>query len=465
MKNLRLLALSALMLSIFGCESIVDDLNVNPNEFTEVPAELSFNHVVLNLAAIAEAEPARVAGMWSDQFAGTDRQYITQDRYGVDDSTFDEPWADLFQQGITQAQIAEANAELGGNAVVTSLSRGLQGYYAAEAALMFGDIPFSQVNNREFDDPEFESQSSVLMQAIALLREAANGPGADQPTDLSNPTLSFNEVLVSSSTWGQFFNALSARYLLAMQDYEGALAAAEAAGFDGPANSVDIFHSTTNFSENLFYQFEAEQRTDYLSFGNVGTEQSTLYAILSDTTSRTRTTDDTDDSARLALFVGGTARGNYNLNTGGGGFFAADANFPVIGYPEVQLIIAEAAARTDDEDTSIEALNNARNYWDIVTGTDSYNDLDSDDVADEEDDDDGDSLLRAILIEKYASVFGLPTYYDILRTNNFINADMDSRDAPAQRFVYPATELASNSNAPAEDSRPTIDDPTEIFED
>ena len=191
MNNLRLLALSAFMLSIFGCESVVDDLNVNPNEFTDVPAELSFNHVVLNLAAVAEAEPARVAGMWSDQFAGTDRQYINQDEYGVDDSTFDEPWADLFQQGIAQAQIAEAGAEASGNSVLASLSRGLQGYYAAEAALMFGDVPFSQVNDREFSDPEFESQRSVLMQAIELLSEAASGPGANEPTSRSNPSASF----------------------------------------------------------------------------------------------------------------------------------------------------------------------------------------------------------------------------------------------------------------------------------
>ena len=175
----------------------------------------------------------------------------------------------------------------------------------------------------------------------------------------------------------------------------------------------------------------------------------------------------TNDSARLAFLVGGTARGNYNLNTNGGGFFAADANFPVIGYPEVQLIISEAAARTGDEDLAIASLNNARNFWDDLTSSDSYTDFDgdSDELQDDDDDMDGDGLIRTILIEKYASVFGLPTFYDVLRTDNFIGADMDDRDAPAQRFVYPATELASNSNSPAEGSRPTIDDPTEIFED
>ena len=449
MKNLRLLALGAIACGMLSCEGVVDDLNTNPNAFTEVPATLTFNHVVLNTAAIAEAEPARVAGMWADQFAGTDRQYINQDGYSVDDSTFDEPWADLFQQGLTQAQIAQRDALAADNEILANYALGMQGYYAAEAALMFGDVPYTQVNDPDALDPMFESQRSVLMAAIDLLQTAANGPGAGQ----SVTTL--NQVFSSTSTWGQFFNALTARYRLAMQDYDGALAAAQAAGFDDPSNSVDIIHTTTNFSENLFFQFEAEQRTDYLSFGTVGTEQSTLFSILSDTTSRSRAEEGTDDAARLALFTNSTARGLYNLNVGTGGFFAPDMNFPVIGYPEIQLIIAETATRTGDNDTAIEALNNARNFWDGLTGTDSYDDLDGDDF------DDDDDLLESILVEKFVSVFGLPTWYDILRTNNLIGADMDSRDTPAQRFIYPATETASNSNAP--DVSPTLDDATEIF--
>ena len=445
------MALCAFAFTFFACENIVDDLNVTPNDFTEVPATLSFNHSVLNMAAVSEAEPARIAGMWSDQFAGTDRQYIVQDRYEVSAATFDEVWSDLFVQGLSQAQIAETGATNSGNAVIANLSMGLQAYYAAEAALMFGDVPFNEVNNPDILDPTFQNQMEVLSSAINMLATAADGPG----NALSAGAV--NQVLNSASTWGEFFDALRARYLLAMGDYAGALAAAQSANFEGPEDDVDIMHTTDNFSENLFFQFEAEQRTDYLTLGNVGTEQSTLFNILSDTTSMSRGTDDedTDDSARLALLFGGASGGFYRLNVNPGGFFGAASDWPVVSTPEVQLIIAEAAARTGDDDTALEALNAARNYWDTVTGEDNYGDLDGDDIGED------DEFLKTILIEKYVSVFGLPTFYDIIRTDNLIEADMDSRSTPAQRFLYPSTEVSSNSSFPGVK---TLDEPTPVFD-
>lgn len=428
-----------------SCEGVVDDLNVNPNEFTSVPAQLVFNQTVLNTVSIAEAEPARIAGMWSDQFAGTDRQYITQDRNEVSSATFDEIWEDLYQQGISQAQIAQELSTAEGQTVLANLSVMLEGYYAAEAALMFGDVPYTEVNNLEISDPAYDPQAQVLANAINLIQGSISGDGADELVSFGN------EILTGTSTWGELGNALLARYYLAQGDFPNALTAARAASFDETTDGVDIIHSTTNFAENLFFQFEGEQRADYLTFGNVGTEQSTLYSILSDTTSMSRTAEGTDDAARLSLLSSGTAGGFYRINITSGGFFAPDANFPLIGYPEVQLILAEAAARTGEEGDARDALNNARNYWDGLTGTDSYADFDES-LS-------GDDLIMAIMTEKYVSVFGLPTFYDVVRTENMLNADMDTRSFPAQRFLYPSTEISSNSNFPGEAS---LDDPTPI---
>ncbi len=434
-----------------SCESIVDDLNLNPNEFTEVPAQLVFNQTVLNTAAIAEAEPLRISGMWSDQFAGTDRQYITQDRFDVGAATFDEVWGDLFQQGISQAQIAQAQATAEGLDIIANYAKLLEGYYVAEAALMFGDVPYSQVNNLEFPDPVYEPQEEVLAAAIDLIQTSIGGQGAGNPVSTANQVLTSGEQ--GGTTWGEFGSALLARYYLARGDYAQALTAARAANFDETSDGVEIIHTTTDFAENLIYQFEAEQRANYLSFGNDSTVQSTLYNFLAAGTPMSRGDGKTNDAARLALFSSGVDQGIYRINVTDGGFFAKDANFPLIGYPEVQLIIAESAARTGDEGAALVALNNARNYWDQLTGTDSYADLDATDLS-------GADLLRAILIEKYVSVFGLPTFYDIIRTDNLIGADMDTRSTPAERFLYPSTEISSNSNYPG---NKTLDDPTPVF--
>ena len=431
MKPTRLFILAAATaFGLASCESVVDDLNNDPNNFTDISTALVLNHAVLNLAVVSESEAARLGGMWTDQFTGSDRQYITQDNFNVDDSDFDAIWGDLYRGGFAQAQIAAEKAQALGSEDLVGVAEILQGHYAAEAALLFGDVPFSEANNAsEFTDPAYEPQQQVLMSAISLIE---SGIGKTE-LDVNEG----NDVLVSSSSFDQFGNALIARYRLAMRDYEGAQEAAEAADFSSVSNSVDIRHSTTNFAENSFYQFEAEQRTDYLTFD----DSYLINLIAPDSTDTYRGDDKTDDSNRVDYYADGSSD-FVRLNTNPGGLFAAAQNWPVIGVPEVQLILAEAAARNGDTEAAIEALNAARNYWDSVMGTDDYEDYEEDDF------DDDDSLLETILTEKFVSVFGVPTFYDIIRTDNLIGTDLDGRDEPAQRFLYPSTERSSNSSYP-----------------
>lgn len=439
--KIRTIALSTiLMAGTFGCQSVVEDLNVNPNEFTDISTSLLVNHSVLNFGSIQEAETARISGMWTDQFTGSDRQYITQDNYGVDDSDFDAIWTDLYRDGLVVTRIAKEKAAAENAGAFQGIAEIMEAYHAAEAALLFGDVPFTEANDAtNFPDPVYDPQESVLNGAITLLNQGAGrtaGLGVGEG----------NQVLTGSATWPELAKGLEARYKLAMQDYPGALAAAEAS-FDSPGDEPSIIHTTVNFAENLFFQFEAEQRSDYLTF-----DGSFLIRVLSDTTDISRTTDKTNDTNRRSFYMY-NAGGFDRLNTNVGGYFAADQNFPVVSYPEVQLILAEAAARTGDNAKAIAALNNARNYWDGLMGTDDYADLEAGDFADD------DALLIAIMMEKFVSVFGTPTFYDVIRTDNILNVDLDGRDTPVQRFIYPSVERSSNENYPGIKS---LDDPTPI---
>ena len=62
-KFITLLAITSLFI---GCE-IDEDLNDDPNAFTDSPIGLIINHALLNVAAVAEAAPARIASMYTDQ--------------------------------------------------------------------------------------------------------------------------------------------------------------------------------------------------------------------------------------------------------------------------------------------------------------------------------------------------------------------------------------------------------------
>ena len=202
-KFITLLAITSLFI---GCE-IDEELNDNPNAFTDAPIGLIINHALLNVAAVAEAAPARITSMFTDQLTGFDRQYATWNIYSVNSNSYNETWSDGLAAGVSQAQVAKAKAVEAGNAQIQGIAEILEGYYFAETALVFGDIPFSEVNSLDFPDPVYESQATVMNGAIALIQSGIQKAGSVSAA---------NNVFSTSSTWSQIGNALLARYNLAM---------------------------------------------------------------------------------------------------------------------------------------------------------------------------------------------------------------------------------------------------------
>lgn len=143
-----------------------------------------------------------------------------------------------------------------------------------------------------------------------------------------------NNVFKTSSTWAQIGNALKARYYLALGDYTQANKAAVDANFQSSLNDWSIKYFQANYGENLFWQFEVEQRQDYLKV-----ENSFMSNLLNASTDIYRGNSKTDETARFNYYV---ADNGLSLNTTDG--FAAQTNsFPVISFEEVQLIVAETA--------------------------------------------------------------------------------------------------------------------------
>jgi hypothetical protein len=402
------------------------------------PISLLLNHTLLNVASVAEAEPARITAIFTDQLTGFDRQYGTLNTYSTNAASYEDVWEDIFQRGITQAQIVRSKAQEGGNNVVDGQAAILEAYYFAEAALLFNDVPFSEVNNPEFPDPQYEEQESVLRAAITMLTEGASRAGS---------TSAANNVFATTSTWAQVAEALKARYYLALGEYQNAHSAAVAANFTSKASDWSIKHSVANYGENLFWQFEVEQRQDYLRVQN-----SYMSRLLKEGEDIYRGNAKTDETARYNYYV--SSANGLSMNTSADGFAAQTASFPVISFEEVQLIRAEAAARLNVNDDALAAINAVRASNAVKFGTtyDAYvlADFEANGMASNGQTTVGMALLHEALFEKYCSVIGLPTYQDVLRTENAIGVPIKNANESTipQRFIYPAAEEASNSNFP-----------------
>jgi len=425
-----------LLLVFSSCE--VEGLNDTENAFTDTPIGLILNHSILNVVSLAEAEPARISAIFSDQFTGVDRQYGTLNGYSTVSANYDALWEDIYQRGITQAQITKNKAIESGNTVVEGQALILEAYYFGEAALLFGDIPFSEVNG-ESTDPSYESQSSVLNSVISLLDQGIEKVGSSTSAE--------NNIFRTNSSWDEIANALKARYYLSLKNYSMANNSAIASSFTTRANDWNIFHSDANYGENLFWQFEVEQRQDYLKV-----ENSHMSQLLDSTSTIYRGNSKTDESKRFSYYV---AENGLSLNTSDDGFAGQKQPFPVISFEEIQLIIAETSLLSNpaDPSTALEALNKVRasNALRFDAQYDAYEigDFEAGGILNKGLDT-NDALRLEVLIEKYCSVIGLPTYQDMRRTKNLIGVPIKGSGATTipQRFLYPSTESSSNANFP-----------------
>lgn len=425
-----------------SCIEYVDDLNNNPNAFTDAPLQLILNHAQLNIASVAESHPNRVASVYADQFVASDRSFNIL-FYGRNSTANNETWNYFFQEGVAQAQEAKEKALSENKAEVAAQASILEAYYFAEAALLFGDIPFDQVNDPLFNDPVFEDQIAVLEKSIELLNR-----GIIQSTNEKVQS----DILESNSSWVQIGYALMARYLLALSEIDASRTAALNAQFSNKQNDLAIIHSKENHKENLFWQFQIEQRQDYIKAED-GFSFSFLARILDSTDTLYQGNSKSDESNRYNYYFDGS-----DINTNSGGFAAADANYPIISYEEIQLIIAETSVILNDSQMALDALNEVRQSNELRFNS-TYQDFVITDFQPGGELYDGfsveTSLRMEIMLEKYRSVIGLPTYHDLLRTNNLINIpyrrhirNSSYPEMIPQRFLYPESESVSNSNFP-----------------
>ena len=60
------------------------------------------------------------------------------------------------------------------------------------------------------------------------------------------------------------------------------------------------------------------------------------------------------------------------------------------------------------------------------------------------------AMTMEIMIEKFKSVIGGPTYHDVRRNNNLIGTRVKNTNTNVipQRYFYPASESSSNENFP-----------------
>ena len=431
--------LIAPVITISSCKKDINEQNkINPNAFSDSDPALMITGAQLANVMANEGEAARLACIFAGHLTGYDRQFISYGLYSMNAGDFDGPWGTIYADGIAQCRLVKAKAIAANNKVLEGVAQITEANLLLTTSSLWGDIPNSQACNDNILTPKFDKMSDVYNYCISILEAAAANVGSSS---------AYSAAYSGSFTWKEVANTLIARAKLHKKDYAGAIAAASAGVSDG--NDFKANHATASPGAwNLYYDFLDWNRAGYISC-----DGSYIVNMLDSGTSASKRDAKTDETARFDYYF---LKDNYtpidpNMY---GGVFDAQADFPLCSYVENELILAECYARTSNDTSALQHLNNVRASHEANFG--GYQAYDASDFATNS------ALILNILKEKYVSLFGqVEVYNDVRRTGNVIGVPANAGTVLPGRFLHPQSERNTNPNTPAAG---TLFDKLELFQ-
>jgi len=457
----RYTIISFILLAIASCQSLVEGINENPNKITieDVDAKLFLTGALLANSSAQSGHLNRISGMWSGQLTGLSSLYSNIYGYSISTAESIGTWSRVYIGIIPN--VRHIRNELPNDMLMQGIAKTVEAMAVGTIASLCGDVPYSEVNFEDLDDPKFDNQISVLDASISLLDQGINDLSAASSRNMTED-IYFNG---DADKWAAAANTLKARFFMLKKDYSAAYSAAQSGigSFDG--NLQHIPRGDANVAEgdkNLFWEILEGSRA-----GDIGSEGSYLAAIMNADTSLYRGNEKTDETARAAYSFAIAADGSSNQ-----GIIEQFEPMNIVSFEENHLTLAEAGARSAGFDTGLRHLNEFR-AW-LNTGgriNDNFSDLpylyEAYDAADfaaggienQDGTDPLKALLREIVEERYVSGFGQFMPFDDAR--RLRNSDPDvavpfplnvaSASQHPERMPYSDDELNSNSNAPADD--------------
>lgn len=329
-----------------ACSEGLTDLNVNPNEPTNVNAEYLFTNA--QEASISRALGATVTmdltGLWIQHYA--ESRYTEEDRYTVNNSTVQTQWAGFWAGPMQDLNEVVTKGEETGRPNVQAMGVIMRSWNYQVLTDLWGDIGYSEAlrgrvpgsGNTVAYDPQEQVYKGLLTElaaAAALLDPAGVRMGSADLIYGGDPV-----------KWRRFANSLRLRLAMRMAAADAtagrtAFAAAMAAGpFTGNADNAVLRYVDNGVDVHPFFAYE-RNRDDHA-----------ISATLVDSLAR-------QNDPRLTLYAKLNAGGYYKGMANGtmddppldsiskiGHFFSrADAPAYVMTYAEVLFLQAEAAER------------------------------------------------------------------------------------------------------------------------
>ncbi len=269
-RGMRRVAVVTVMATTLGACEFISPVETNPNTVPEATVDQLFTGAQVISYFLGTGGLSRIAAIWTQQMAGTDRQFATFDSYTITDADFEDEFNALYTQGgLIDIREGIRQAEEAGRPAYAGILKIHEAYLVGMHASFFGDIPYREAVTPGIEDPVLDDQAQVYGDVQALLDEAITdlaaggiGPGAVDKN--------FGGDVAA---WTAVARTLKARFYMHTAEVGGAAAytaardAVLAGGISTAAGSWRARFNAANPERNMWAQFMID-RSGYVASGD-----------------------------------------------------------------------------------------------------------------------------------------------------------------------------------------------------
>ena len=350
MKKLNIILYTFLSFVLFtGCDEGFEELNVDPNNSTAVPAHLLLGgpqRIYMNTMYSAQYG-GDMGACWAQQWSKV--QYNDEARYvprrGVIDDIWDVMYADVISESKAMYDLAEAE----GNNSLKGAGLVMQAVAYQTLVDLYGPIPFTEAIDGNNLQPAYDSESVVYEGIIQMLSDASTLLASGKGTITASSDLFYGGNV---SNWIKLANSLKFRALMRIsstKNVSGDLQALMGKMFTSNADNAQISYLSTQPDANPIWETIVDGNRAEYKINSVMVEMLTSL---------------NDD--RLAIYAGENASGNIvgkpsgfgvqttlpnedlgytyaNISPLGEKYLTATLPGVLMSYSQLSFLIAEAA--------------------------------------------------------------------------------------------------------------------------
>jgi hypothetical protein len=433
--------LTASVTFMTSCQKDFGDVNVNPNQPSDVPVNLLLPSAEASLAYTLGGDIARYNAVFTQNVTGADRQFAAYNAYVFNEDDFNNLWNNMYADNMNDLNtiIQKGKDADGSYNAYRGIARILMAYSLSMMTDLYGDVPFREAfqgNNKL--NPAYDSQEDIyqviLPQLIADGLADLDNTGDDILTPGSDDFIYGGDL----DLWKKFGHGLNARILIHQS---------KKSTFNAQAVIDEVNASFSSFSEDAAFTFGTAYQSPWFQYidQRADISYSTLdyyYGIGCFHTDTMQAMNDPRFSKMIDV------NGDYYAPGFPSAFYMAD-NAPVtlLSYHEVLFIKAEAELRNSDPTAAGQSLSMAVDANMDKLGVDPV-DRDAYKAANVDFPNASDQL-GMIMFQKYIANYLQPESFNDWRRTGYPDLQPNSGAATGipRRYIYPTNERQNNPNA------------------